>query len=126
MKIIKKEEFVKFDIMEDMIDDFNKLWKKNGEGIYCINFGSRWDVDIYFVENFSNELEDIFKYIKSNFEIFLDDKNNLRKYIEESLNDLGLFEFLYLCNEEENEEGRLYLDLGIGEEDIRNYYIIKE
>lgn len=126
MRIIKKEEFVKFDIMEDMIDDFNKLWKKNGEGIYCINFGSRWDVDIYFVENFSNELEDIFKYIKSNFEIFLDDKNNLRKYIEESLNDLGLFEFLYLCNEEENEEGRLYLDLGIGEEDIRNYYIIKE
>jgi len=126
MKIIKKEEFVKFDIMKDDDLGFNKLWKKNGEGIYCINFGSRWDVEIYFVENLSNELEDIFKYIKSNFEIFLEDKNNLRKYIEESVNDLGLFEFLCFCNEEENEEGKLFMDLNIGEEDIRNYYIIKE
>ena len=127
MKIIKKDEFVKFDIMENDDLGFNELWKKNGEGIYCVNFGSRCDVELYFVENLSNELEDIFEIIKSNLEIMLEEGDEyLIKYIKESLNDLGLFEFLGFIDEIENDGGKLYMDLCIGEEDIRNYYIVKE
>lgn len=132
MKIIKKEEFLKLGIIKDMeniINDFNKLWNKKGEGIYCINFGSRWDVEIYYVENLSNELENIFSYIKEYFEDYIEenDKKGLFNIVKESIEEeLGLFEFLNFVNEDENEEGKLYMDLNIGEEDIRNYFIIKE
>jgi len=132
MKIIKKDEFVEFDVIKEDNDmlGFNKLWNEKGEGIYCVNFGSRCDVELYFVENLSNELEDIFEIIKSNLEIMLEEGDEyLIKYIKESVSEnnfSGLFEFLGFVNEIENDEGKLYMDLSISEEDIRNYYIIKE
>lgn len=130
MKILKKEEFVKLDIVKDINDlGFDELWEKNGEGIYCINWGSRWDVEMYFVENFSKELNCIFESIKYNLENFVEEEDNdlLFDFIKESVNeDLGLFEFLSFIEEEENEEGKLYMDLNVYEEDSRNYFIIKE
>lgn len=130
MKIIKKDEFVKLKYFKEYIENlgFNELWEKNGEGIYCVNFGSRWDVEIYFVENLGKELNCIFESIRYNLESFLEEGDEyLIKFVKESLDgELGLFEFLSFIEEEENDEGKLYMDLNVYEEDSRSYFIIKE
>lgn len=130
MKLIKKDEFVKLDMIKDYIDNigFDKLWKEKGEGIYCINFGCRYDVEMYFVENLGKELNCIFESIKYNLENYLDEGDEyLIKFIKDSLDgELGLFEFLSFIEEEENDEGKLYMDLNVYEEDSRSYFIIKE
>jgi len=130
MRIIKKDEFVKLKNVKDYIDNlgFNELWDKKGEGIYCINYGSRYDVELYYVDNLGNELNCIFDSIRYNLESYYEEGDEyLIKFVKESLDgELGLFEFLSFIEEEENEEGKLYMDLVVYEEDSRSYFIIKE
>ena len=68
---------------------------KNGDGFYCLDFGSRGEVDFEFVENFVEEL------------------NEWNKLEEDN-------EFKYM----RDDVGSEYLDLNWYEECIRCYFIV--
>ena len=76
----------------------NDCINENGNGVYCLDFGSRGEVDFEFVENFVEELRDW---------------NNLKDDDEE----IDIDEILSELEREEDS-----IDLGdFTEEDIRNF-----
>ncbi len=113
MKIFNKEEFVKFvrdneylyidnvsvDGKDDNFDYDLKVVNEvfDGNGIYCLMFGSRGEVEFVKVDNF---VEDIIEWNSVS-----EDENEFR-YINEGVDD--------------------YLDLNFEEEDGRSYFIIVE
>lgn len=108
MKLFKNvDELVNFIDKEDELyfnDEFreegNKLIKevvsKNGMGFYCLDFGSRGEVDFEYVESFGNELVEWNK-------------------VEE---DGGEFKYM------REDVGGDYLDLNWYEECIRCYFFV--
>ena len=74
----------------------NDCINENGNGVYCLDFGSRGEVDFEYVENFVEELRDW---------------NNLKDDDEE---------FKYMNVDNDND----YLDLNWYEECIRCYFLV--
>ena len=97
------EELIKFIInneelyYEGSYSDVRECINKNGDGFYCLDFGSRGEVDFNYVENF---VEDLIEWNSVS-----EDEN----------------EFRYLNNDESD-----YLDLNWEEELSISYFIIVE
>ena len=90
MKIFSKEEFVNYvnnndDIYLNSNEEVNEVF--DGNGIYCLEFGSRGEVEFKKVDNF---VEDIIEWNKVS-----NDENEFR-WINEGVDD-----YLDLCFEEE-------------------------
>ena len=90
MKIFSKEEFVNYvnnndDIYLNSNEEVNEVF--DGNGIYCLEFGSRGEVEFKKVDNF---VEDIIEWNSVS-----NDENEFR-WINEGVDD-----YLDLCFEEE-------------------------
>jgi len=83
------------DNFDNDMEIVNNSW--NGDGVYCIRYGSRGEVDFNRV-NFSDELNEW----------------------DENMDRGDEFRFM------RNDIGSSYVDLSFGEEDIRCYFIIVE
>ena len=76
-------------------DYVREIVKKNGDGFYCLDYGSRGEVDFEYVENFVDDLVE-WNSVK-------EDENEFR-YMRDDIND--------------------YLDLNWEEECIRCYFLV--
>ena len=94
MKIFSKEEFVNYvnnndDIYLNSNEEVNEVF--DGNGIYCLEFGSRGEVEFKKVDNF---VEDIIEWNKVS-----NDENEFR-WINEGVDDyldLSFEEELFIC-----------------------------
>ena len=104
MKIFSIDELIVFIEKNDELyydrsyGDIRNCINKNGNGFYCLDFGSRGEVDLEYVENFC---EDLIEW------------NSVKE--EEN-------EFRYM----RDDIGSDYLDLNFEEECIRMYFLVVE
>jgi len=83
---------------EGSYNDIRKCINENGNGFYCLDFGSRGEVDFLYVENFCDDLVE-WNSVK-------EDENEFR-YMRDDI-------------------GSDYLDLNFEEECIRMYFLVVE
>ncbi len=91
IKFINNNDELYYDNVNEVRDVINK----NGDGFYCLDFGSRGEVDFEYVENFVDDLVE-WNSVK-------EDENEFR-YMRDDIND--------------------YLDLNWEEECIRCYFLV--
>lgn len=97
IKFVRNNDELYFDDMfGDNEDNVRDVVKKNGDGFYCLDFGSRGEVDFDYVENFVDDLVEW-------------------NSVKESEN-----EFRYM----RDDIGGDYLDLNFEEECIRCYFLV--
>ena len=104
MKIFNVNELIGFIEKNDELyyngsyDEIKDCIKRNGNGFYCLDFGSRGEVDFLYIENLCDDLID-WNSVK-------EDENEFRYMRDDIGND--------------------YLDLNFEEECIRCYFLVVE